>query len=214
MTSMRMETLIGTNYNTLIPDVYKDIHNRWAADFIETVEDYEDKQITKCLSVGNIEIKMVEMMHKVLPRFRDGLEIYTTVKQSTDHKKEKRETFIFLAEKETYYIKNVSSNFFDIIKFKVNQRNFKLLQEMSLTSIFESFSLLHSENPTREVTIFPHFLEEFTYLKSKKKEKKKAKTMQSAPRNSHLMGLTGRVSANGNENEQIYEFTILPNNRT
>lgn len=60
----------------------------------------------------------------------------------------RRHSFIFLVEKETYYIRNVESVFFDHIKFKINQRNFKMIQEMSLKSIFENFSQSTTDNPT------------------------------------------------------------------
>lgn len=37
-------------------------------------------------------------------------------------------SFLFIVEKETYYIKNIEPSFFDAVKFKINQRNFKFLQ--------------------------------------------------------------------------------------
>jgi hypothetical protein len=81
------------------------------------------------------------MQHWVLPRFLDGLEIFTVIRPpESKGEKEKKDSFVFLVEKETYYIKNVEAGFFDAVKFKVNPRNFKLLQEMALTSIFEHFN--------------------------------------------------------------------------
>lgn len=82
-------------------------------------------------------MKVVDMKHWVLPRFLDGLEIFTVIRPPEGKgEKDKQDSFVFLVEKETYYIKNVEAGFFDAVKFKVNPRNFKLLQEMALTSIF------------------------------------------------------------------------------
>jgi hypothetical protein len=82
-------------------------------------------------------MKVVEMQHWVLPRFLDGLEIFTVIRPPDSQRgREKRDCFVFLVEKEAFYIKNVEAGFFDAVKFKVNPRNFKLLQEMALTSIF------------------------------------------------------------------------------
>lgn len=73
LTAQTLDNIVGHPYNFLIPDVYKDIHKKWAVDFIEQVEEYEGKALPKCLSIGSMEIKMVDMEHKVLPRFLDGL---------------------------------------------------------------------------------------------------------------------------------------------
>lgn len=152
------ESVVGHPYAGFVPDVYRDIHRAWAGEFVERVEDFEGKPIAKCFAVGSLEIKLVEMEHRVLPRFLDGLEIFTLIHPPAEAKGERRESFVFLVEKETYYIKNVEAAFFDIVKFKVSQRSFKLLQEMSLTSVFEHFTTSLAENPARETTIFPHFL--------------------------------------------------------
>lgn len=37
LTSQKLDTLVGHPYHFLIPDVYKDIHKKWANDFIEKV---------------------------------------------------------------------------------------------------------------------------------------------------------------------------------
>jgi hypothetical protein len=66
---------------------------------------------------------------------------------------------MFIVEKDSFIIKNVEPTFFDIIHFKINQRNIKILQEMALNSIFDSFSITaHSHGPA-ETKINSQFLE-------------------------------------------------------
>ena len=76
------------------------------------------------------------MNHKILPRFTNGLEIFTTIDYSN-----KNDSFVIIAEKESLFIKNIESSFYELTRFRINQRNIKLLQQMSLSSIFEHISL-------------------------------------------------------------------------
>lgn len=65
--------------------------------------------------------------------------------------------------------------FFDTIRFKVNQRNLKLLQELSLHSVFHGLNMSLPSSAPREATLVQEFAEEFTYIKKNKKIKGKEK---------------------------------------
>lgn len=49
------------------------MHEELASQFFQKTESYEDRTIRKGLSTENISFIMVEMEHRVLPRFLDGL---------------------------------------------------------------------------------------------------------------------------------------------
>lgn len=75
------------------------------------------------------------------------------IEHPIDTKIKSPKSFMFLVEKDTLYIKNVESTFYDAVRFKVNQRNIKLLQEMNLNSIFEGIVVFHSSNVIHETTL-------------------------------------------------------------
>jgi len=116
-------------------------------------------------------------------------------------------SFLFLVDKDTFFIKNVEATFFDLISFKSNQRNFKILQEMSLTSIFDNFTIQTADNPSREVAIFPHFLEEFTF----KKRQDKRRVEGDRTRSKSTVLNKSKVATS--DNDMIFEFEVSRNIR-
>jgi len=60
------------SYYQFIPEIYRDAHKVWVKEYIERIEAFGGKKIGNCFSTGTIEIKMVEMTHKVIPRFMNG----------------------------------------------------------------------------------------------------------------------------------------------
>jgi len=109
-------------------------------------------------------------------------------------------SFLFLVDKDTFFIKNVEATFFDLISFKSNQRNFKILQEMSLT-------IQTADNPSREVAIFPHFLEEFTF----KKRQDKRRVEGDRTRSKSTVLNKSKVATS--DNDMIFEFEVSRNIR-
>lgn len=77
--------------------------------------------------MDNFEIKLVSMRHRILPRFMNGLEIITFMEYPIESKIKFPDSFLFLVEKDTLFIKNVESTFYEAVRFKINQRNIKLL---------------------------------------------------------------------------------------
>lgn len=79
-----------------------------------------------------------------------------------------------------------------------------MLQGMSLSSVFDNFSVESDKSTIKEVTVFPHFLEEFTY---KKKGKKKAET----DRNKAKASVSNKLLASASETEMTFEYEVIRN---
>lgn len=77
------------------------------------------------------------------------------IEHPVDLKQKSPESFLFLVEKDSLFIKHVEPAFFDAARFKVNQRNLKLLQEMSLNSIFEALVVMPPGSVPHETTLIP-----------------------------------------------------------
>jgi hypothetical protein len=77
------------------------------------------------------------------------------IEHPVDLKKKSSESFLFLVEKDSLFIKHVEPAFFDAVRFKVNQRSLKLLQEMSLNSIFEALVIVPPGSILHETALIP-----------------------------------------------------------
>lgn len=143
------------------------------------------------------------MDHRILPRFMNGLEIFTDIKHPVDLKRKAPNSFIFLVEKDGLFIKNVEPSFFELTRFKVSQRNIKLLQELALDSIFQEVSLLPSSNVPHQTALLPEFIEEFTYIKPASKKKPSNKSSQTN------IGFTRKKP----EGDQLFDYAVLKSSR-
>lgn len=68
-----LDHLVGTPYHNFIPEIYRDAHKLWVEEFVGQYEDYEGKSLFKTFAVDGLEIKLVNMSHRILPRFMNGL---------------------------------------------------------------------------------------------------------------------------------------------
>ena len=73
-------------------------------------------------------------------------------------------SFVFVVERESFRIENVSGEFFLCCSFKNSHKNFLYLKDRYLSEVFASFTPSLVRNPTRETFLSPEFIDEFTNM--------------------------------------------------
>jgi hypothetical protein len=201
LVNQELSRLQGSSYYAFIPEVYREPHKLWAEEFVDRSADYEDVPLTKCFAQGPFEMRQVRMTHRILPRFMEGLEIYTKV--DSLETRDTSDSFLVLAEREALYIKNIEPSFYELTRFKVNQRNVKLLEELSLCSIFESINTQVNPHTLQETSLLSSFLDEFTYFKTRT-----TKAIGKASKNS-----TTNIKKKAEDDELVFTYEVLKNAR-
>ena len=80
--------------------------------YISNSGKYEDRLLDKYFATDSFEIQQVSMSHRILPRFMQGLEIFTEISHPSEPKFSAKNSFVLLVEKETLYIKNIEHSFY------------------------------------------------------------------------------------------------------
>lgn len=100
-------------------------------------------------------------------------------------------------------IKCLESSFYELTKFRVNSRNMKLLQQMSIGSIFDNFSINGNSYVSNEAMLNMNFMSEFTMFKKRKRNRKMSNS---------IMNYSASIKK-GEEDESIFNYEVLKNKR-
>ena len=104
------------------------------------------------------------MTHRILPRFSQGLEVFTSVLPQPPDSPNYPFSFVFIVEKESFRIENVSGDFFLCCSFRNNHKNLIYLKDRYLSEVFANFTPSLVRNPTRETFLSAEFIDEFTTM--------------------------------------------------